>query len=164
MPEAIPHLREAIVAALRTVFDPELPVNLYDLGLIYDLAITPAANEPTTATTESAAAAGGASAAFDVHIRMTLTTPNCPVAEQMPTSVQRAVQAVEGVRNVSVELVWEPAWSSDMMSEDARLELEFRGISWKDPKASLGPMGPTSITVGRKKIGEKPRQSDARNT
>ncbi|MHC5005660.1 MAG: iron-sulfur cluster assembly protein, partial [Planctomycetota bacterium] len=80
-------LRERIIAALRTVKDPELPINLYDLGLIYDLDI----------------ADGSA-----VRIRMTLTTPNCPVAESMPAQVQRAVEGVEGVDTVSVELVWDP--------------------------------------------------------
>lgn len=152
-----------IIAALKTVFDPELPVNLYDLGLIYELEITPAA-EDNAGDGDSVGDDRGdgeqiAHKQHDVHIKMTLTTPNCPVAEQMPASVQRAVQDVEGVRKVTVELVWEPAWSSEMMTEDARLELEFRGISWKDPKASLGgPMGGASLTIGRKNVGEKPKK------
>ena len=167
-------LREALIAALRTVFDPELPVNLYDLGLIYGLDITPASTAETAAaapaadpeedsvpaTTGDAHDRGGTGGAFNVHIKMTLTTPNCPVAEQMPASVQRAVQAVEGVRSATVELVWEPAWSSDMMTEDAKLELEFRGISWKDPKAALGPMGSAPLTIGRRKVGERPGRHD----
>ena len=96
-------LEARIIAALRTVFDPEIPVNIYDLGLIYALDID----------RESG----------DVGIRMTLTAPGCPVAETFPDTVAAAVGLVEGVRDVDVELVWEPPWSQDMMDEAARLEL-----------------------------------------
>jgi FeS assembly SUF system protein len=92
-----------IIAALRSVFDPEIPVNIYDLGLIYNLQI----NEQTKA----------------VNILMTLTTPNCPVAEDMPLQVQEAVKIVEGVGAVTVELTFEPPWDKDMLSESALLEL-----------------------------------------
>jgi FeS assembly SUF system protein len=92
-----------IIAALRSVFDPEIPVNIYDLGLIYNLQI----NDQTN----------------DVQILMTLTTPNCPVAEDMPMQVQEAVQMVEGVGAVKVELTFEPPWDKDMLSESALLEL-----------------------------------------
>jgi len=118
-------LREQIISAIRTVKDPEIPVNLYDLGLIYDIDI----------------AEHG-----DVAIRMTLTTPNCPVAESMPGQVHTAVQQVDGVDNVSVELVWEPAWTGEMMSEEARDALEMMGINWRDPHTSAGP---TQLTFGR---------------
>jgi len=92
-----------VIASLRSVFDPEIPVNLYDLGLIYNLQI----NENT----------------HDVYILMTLTTPNCPVAEDMPGQVQEAVKMVEGVGDVKVELTFEPPWDKDMLSEAALLEL-----------------------------------------
>jgi FeS assembly SUF system protein len=94
---------EKIIAALRSVFDPEIPVNIYDLGLIYNLKI----DESTK----------------DVFILMTLTTPNCPVAEDMPGQVQDAVRMVEGVGKVTVELTFEPPWDKDMLSEAALLEL-----------------------------------------
>jgi FeS assembly SUF system protein len=92
-----------IIAALRSVFDPEIPVNIYDLGLIYNLQV----DEP----------------AGDVRILMTLTTPNCPVAEDMPGQVQEAVSLVEGVKSAKVELTFEPPWDKDMLSESALLEL-----------------------------------------
>lgn len=96
-------LESDVVAVLRTVFDPEIPVNIYDLGLIYGLDVD---------------AASGV-----VHIRMTLTAPGCPVAQTFPATVAEAVRQVEGVEDVEVELVWEPRWSKKMMSEAARLEL-----------------------------------------
>lgn len=95
-------LREPIVAALRTVFDPEIPVNIYDLGLIYRIGI----------------AANG-----DVDVEMTLTAPACPVAGMMPRMVEDAVSQVEGVGKVGVELVWEPPWTQDKMSDEALLQL-----------------------------------------
>lgn len=95
-------IEERIVAALRTVFDPEIPVNIYDLGLVYALEV----------------AADGA-----VAIRMTLTAPACPVAGIMPGLVESAVRKVTGVSSVSVELVWDPPWSKERMSEEARLQL-----------------------------------------
>lgn len=96
-------LEGRVIAALRTVYDPEIPVNIYDLGLVYDLDVD---------------AQKGA-----VHIRMTLTAPGCPVAQSFPGTVERAVKAVEGVQEAHVELVWEPPWSRERMSEAARLEL-----------------------------------------
>ncbi len=95
-------LEARIVEVLRTIHDPEIPVNIYDLGLIYDLMIGD----------------GG-----EVYIRMTLTAPNCPVAQDFPTMVQNAVQSVPGVSSVTVELVWEPLWGPENMSEAARLQL-----------------------------------------
>ena len=95
-------LEERIVAALRTVFDPEIPVNIYDLGLVYGLDV----------------AADGA-----VAIRMTLTAPACPVAGVMPGLVESAVRQVAGVSSVNVELVWDPPWTKERMSEEARLQL-----------------------------------------
>ena len=118
-------LRDSLIAALRKVQDPEIPVNLYDLGLIYDLDI-------------------GENGV--VHVRMTLTTPNCPVAESMPGHVQRAIESVAGVTEVKVELVWEPSWSREMMTEDARAVLEMMGIDWTDSGPSAAP---TSLTVGK---------------
>jgi FeS assembly SUF system protein len=95
-------LREPIIDALRKVYDPEIPVNIYDLGLIYGIDI----------------AANG-----DCHIDMTLTAPACPVAGMMPGMVRDAVAQVEGVGEVQVDLVWDPPWSQDKMSEEAMLQL-----------------------------------------
>jgi FeS assembly SUF system protein len=95
-------LREPIVGALRKVYDPEIPVNIYDLGLVYGIDI----------------AANG-----NCHIDMTLTAPACPVAGMMPGMVRDAVAQVEGVGEVEVDLVWDPPWSQDKMSEEAMLQL-----------------------------------------
>jgi FeS assembly SUF system protein len=95
-------LREQIIEAIRTVYDPEIPVNLYDLGLIYRLDIAP----------------GGV-----IDIDMTLTAPGCPVAGEMPGMVQDAVETVEGVTQANVDLVFDPPWTPELMSEDARLAL-----------------------------------------
>lgn len=96
-------LEEAVIAALKTVFDPEIPVNIYDLGLIYDVLI----NEET----------------WHVDIKMTLTSPGCPVAQTFPGTVEQTVIQVEGVSDCTVELVWDPPWTQERMSEAARLEL-----------------------------------------
>lgn len=93
---------ETVIDALRTVHDPEIPVNIYDLGLIYDLDI----------------AADGS-----VGIDMTLTAPACPVAGELPMAVAEAVAAVAGIGEVTVRLVWDPPWSADLMSEDAKMAL-----------------------------------------
>jgi FeS assembly SUF system protein len=95
---------EAIVAALKTVYDPEIPVNVYDLGLIYGVD-----------TDEEK----------KVRIHMTLTAPNCPAADYIVEDVRMKVEAVEGVNSVEVNLVFEPEWNKDMMSEEAKLELGF---------------------------------------
>ncbi len=95
-------LQQEIVKALREVYDPELPVNLYDLGLIYEVNIL----EDKV-----------------VQIVMTLTTPSCPVAEMIPGQVENRVRFVEGVKDVKVKLVWDPPWNRDMMTEEAKLEL-----------------------------------------
>lgn len=95
-------LEEKIITALKQIFDPEIPVNIYDLGLIYELKIDENAN---------------------VHVRMTLTAPNCPVAEDMPDMVKFEIQKVQGVKDVEVEIVFDPPWSKEMLSESALLEL-----------------------------------------
>lgn len=97
-------LDNKIINAIKTVFDPEIPVDIYELGLIYKCEVTE--NN-------------------DVLINMTLTSPNCPVAEELPMSVKETVQAVEGVNNVKVDIVWEPPWDISRMSEIARLELDM---------------------------------------
>ena len=94
-------LYEAVIAALKDIFDPEIPVNIYDLGLIYNVEIN-----------------GG-----HALVTMTLTTPHCPVAESMPAEVEMRVGAVPGVGDAEVNLVWEPAWSPANMTDEARLEL-----------------------------------------
>ena len=96
-------LEGRVIAALRTVYDPELPVNIYDLGLVYRLDVDEAAGK--------------------VQVRITLTAPGCPVAQTFPATVERAVEAVQGVNEARVELVWDPPWSRDRMSEAARLDL-----------------------------------------
>jgi len=100
--EGDPELRERVLAALKTVRDPEIPVNLVDLGLIYELIV----NKDGV-----------------VYIEMTLTTPACPVAGALPGQVRDAVSAVPGVQDVRVKLVWSPPWDKDRMSEEAKLEL-----------------------------------------
>jgi FeS assembly SUF system protein len=95
-------LEGKIIAALKTVYDPEIPVDIYELGLIYDIEIDDDK---------------------DVTIRMTLTAPGCPVAGTLPGDVERRVEAIPEVKSATVELVWEPTWSRDMMSETAMLSL-----------------------------------------
>lgn len=95
-------LKADVIKALCQVFDPEIPVNIYDLGLIYDVEIDDEAN---------------------VDVKMTLTTPGCPVAQTFPGTVERAVNEVEGVNDCIVELVWDPPWTQERMTEAAKLEL-----------------------------------------
>ncbi len=97
-------LKESIIEVLRTVFDPEIPVNIYDLGLIYEINVFPT---------------------FEVEIVMTLTSPNCPAAGTLPGEVEEKAKAVSGVKDVTLELVFDPAWNQEMMSEEAKLELGF---------------------------------------
>lgn len=95
-------LEARVVEAVRMVYDPEIPVNIYEMGLVYDLQISPEG---------------------DVDIKMTLTAPSCPEAEYIPGRVEASVRGVEGVKNVKIELVWEPPWSPARMSEAAKLQL-----------------------------------------
>jgi FeS assembly SUF system protein len=95
-------LKERVIDALKMVYDPEIPVNIYELGLIYQLEVS----------------AQGA-----VAIEMTLTSPACPVAGSLPGEVQARVESVEGVKEVKLELVWEPPWSMDRMTDEAKLQL-----------------------------------------
>ena len=95
-------LGEEIVRVLKTIFDPEIPVDVYELGLIYDIMI----NEDK-----------------DAKILMTLTSPNCPVAESMPAEIEQKVKEIKELKSVEVEMTFEPTWTKDMMSEEARLEL-----------------------------------------
>ena len=95
-------LHEAVIDALKEIYDPEIPVNIYDLGLIYDVSITPERH---------------------AMVKMTLTTPHCPVAESMPGEVELRVGAVPGVGHAEVELVWDPPWDPQKMSDEAKLEL-----------------------------------------
>ena len=96
------NLEEKVIEALKRVHDPEIPVNIYDLGLVYELKI----DEQSL-----------------VYIKMTLTTPNCPIAEDMPGIVYNEIKSVEGVTDVKVDLVFDPPWDKDMISEAALLEL-----------------------------------------
>ena len=97
-------LDNKIINALKTVFDPEIPVDIYELGLIYKCEVTKD---------------------NDVLINMTLTSPNCPVAEELPQSVKKSVESIDEVNNVRVDIVWEPPWDMSRMSEVARLELDM---------------------------------------
>ena len=97
-------LDNKIINALKTVFDPEIPVDIYELGLIYKCEVTKD---------------------NDVLINMTLTSPNCPVAEEIPQSVKESIEAIDEVNNVRVDIVWEPPWDMSRMSEVARLELDM---------------------------------------
>ena len=96
--------KELIIEEIRKIYDPELPVNIYELGLIYDIQVE---NEMLA------------------KIKMTLTTPNCPVAESLPKEVKESVMQVEGIEEVDLELVWDPPWNKDMMSEAAKLEMNL---------------------------------------
>lgn len=95
-------LGEKIVNVIKTVYDPEIPVDIYELGLIYDVFV----NED-----------------YDVKILMTLTTPNCPVAESLPLEVEERVKSIDEIKSVIVEMTFDPPWSQDLMSEEAKLEL-----------------------------------------
>jgi len=118
-------LIKLIIKALREVHDPEIPVNIYDLGLIYDLEVD---DEGAT------------------QVRMTLTAPNCPMADVILSRVREKVKTVEGVTSVDVELVWEPTWDTSMMSEAAKLELEFTGHT---SPAHLRKDKFSSLTIGK---------------
>ncbi|MDD4148600.1 MAG: iron-sulfur cluster assembly protein [Bacteroidales bacterium] len=100
--DKITEIEQNIVAAIKTVFDPEIPVNVYDLGLIYKIDV---GNN------------------FDVDIDMTLTAPNCPMVDQIIEEVRVAVKSVESVRGVSINIVFDPPWSRDMLSDEAKLDL-----------------------------------------
>ncbi|MCX6231901.1 MAG: iron-sulfur cluster assembly protein [Bacteroidetes bacterium] len=97
-------LEEAVINVLKTIYDPEIPVNIFDLGLIYEIIIS-----------ENLA----------VKVIMTLTSPNCPVAESLPVEVKEKLNGIEGVSAAEVEIVFEPTWDKDMMSEEAKLDLGF---------------------------------------
>ena len=96
-------LREQVIAEIRKIYDPEIPVNIYELGLIYDVKVND----------------------NKAKIIMTLTTPNCPVAESLPQEVKDSVMQVQGIEKVDLDLVFEPPWNKDMMSEAAKLELNL---------------------------------------
>ena len=95
--------KEQIIEEIRKIYDPELPVNIYELGLIYDIKVE----------------------GRKAEIKMTLTTPNCPVAESLPKEVKDSAMQVKGIEDVDLELVWDPPWNKDMMSEAAKLELNL---------------------------------------
>ena len=97
-------LGEKIVKTLKTIYDPEIPVDIYELGLIYDVLV----NEDN-----------------EVKVIMTLATPNCPVAESLPLDVKEKVKSIDGVEDAEVELTFDPPWTRDLMSEEAKLELGF---------------------------------------
>ena len=96
-------LKEKVIAEIKKIYDPEIPVNIYELGLIYDISIKD----------------------NDVSVKMTLTTPNCPVAESLPKEVKDSILEIKEVKKVDLDLVWEPPWNKSMMSEAAKLELNL---------------------------------------
>jgi FeS assembly SUF system protein len=104
MEKTLEQLEKDVIDMIRTCYDPEIPVNIYELGLIYEVNI----NE-----------------ANDVHVLMTLTSPSCPVAETLPPDVEEKIRTVEGVNSAKVEITFEPTWDQSMMSEEAKLELGF---------------------------------------
>jgi FeS assembly SUF system protein len=101
---SVPDLREKVIAAIKTVYDPEIPVDIYELGLIYEISVYPVNN---------------------VYVLMTLTSPSCPSAEVIPGEVEQKLRAIEGVNDVKVEVTFDPPYSQDMMSEAAKVELGF---------------------------------------
>jgi FeS assembly SUF system protein len=96
-------LKEKVISEIKKIYDPEIPVNIYELGLIYDISIEN----------------------HDVKVKMTLTTPNCPVAESLPKEVKDSIKEIKEVNDVSLDLVWEPPWDKSMMSDAAKLELNL---------------------------------------
>tara|TARA_B100001758_G_C17998769_1_gene396919 strand:+ start:309 stop:605 length:297 start_codon:yes stop_codon:yes gene_type:complete len=96
-------MKEKIIAEIKKIYDPEIPVNIYELGLIYDILVKE----------------------DEAKIKMTLTSPNCPVAESLPNEVKDSVMQVEGINKVDLDLVWDPPWNKSMMSEAAKLELNL---------------------------------------
>ena len=96
-------LKEKIIKEIKKIYDPEIPVNIYELGLIYDIAVDKK----------------------NINVKMTLTTPNCPVAESLPKEVKDSIMKVKEVNDVDLELVWDPPWDKSMMSEAAKLELNL---------------------------------------
>ena len=100
----IPDLRDKVIGALKMVYDPEIPVDVYELGLIYEINIFPINN---------------------VYVQMTLTSPSCPSAEAIPSEVEQRIKGIEGINDVKVEITFDPPYSQDMMSEAAKLELGF---------------------------------------
>ena len=96
-------LKEKVIAEVKKIYDPEIPVNIYELGLIYDISIKD----------------------NDVSVKMTLTTPNCPVAESLPKEVKDSILEIKEVKKVELDLVWEPPWDKSMMTEAAKLELNL---------------------------------------
>ena len=96
-------LKEKIIAEVKKIYDPEIPVNIYELGLIYDVSVND----------------------NNVKVKMTLTSPNCPVAESLPKEVKDSILEIEEVKKVDLDLVWEPPWDKSMMSEAAKLELNI---------------------------------------
>jgi FeS assembly SUF system protein len=101
---SIPDLNEKVILALKSVYDPEIPVDIYELGLIYEINVYPVNN---------------------VFVLMTLTSPSCPSAEQIPSEVEQKLKSIEGINDVKVQLTFDPPYSQDMMSEAAKLELGF---------------------------------------
>ena len=97
-------LKEKVIEEIKKIYDPEIPVNIYELGLIYDIDIDQNNN---------------------VKIKMTLTTPNCPVPESLPNEVKNSIKEIKEVKNVDLDLVWDPPWNKSMMSEAAKLELNL---------------------------------------
>ena len=97
-------LKDKVIAEIKKIYDPEIPVNIYELGLIYDIIIDDKNN---------------------VKIDMTLTSPNCPVAESLPNEVKESVKEIKEIKNVDLNLVWDPPWDKSMMSESAKLELNL---------------------------------------
>jgi len=101
---SVPNLKEKVLAAIKTIYDPEIPVDIYELGLIYEISVYPVNS---------------------VYVLMTLTSPSCPSAEVIPGEVEQKIKAVEGINDVKVEITFDPPYSQDMMSEAAKLELGF---------------------------------------
>ncbi|MCL2331811.1 MAG: iron-sulfur cluster assembly protein [Proteobacteria bacterium] len=123
--------KDDIIAALKMVFDPEIPVNVWDLGLIYDIDIvTRDAKRVTRKTKDTNAAHHASRVTRHANIKMTLTSPTCPIAEDIVMMVRTAAESVAGVGNVNVELVWDPPWSLDKMTPAARLELDLTEEGW----------------------------------
>ena len=104
MNDDLQKLGEDVVGVLCQIYDPEIPVNIYELGLIYDVEV---------------------SDQYDVRVLMTFTAPNCPVSETLPVEIKEKIETLEKVKSATIDITWEPPWEKDMMSEEAKLELGF---------------------------------------
>ena len=119
------HLWPVVKAAIKEIYDPEIPVNIYELGLIYKVDFVKDGDREGDSSDDSAAGEQGDHIVYDVDIKMTLTSPGCPVAQEMPGWLKDAVFPLDGIGDVDVEIVWDPVWDPSFMAETAKMQLNM---------------------------------------